>query len=53
MTKNIFFVVSQIKYDANKVMYVEQVVDEADKNHNEDDTDPNNDGRMYQKKGKN
>lgn len=32
-------------------MFVEQVVDEADKNHGEEDTDPNNDGRMYQKKG--
>lgn len=43
-----FFV--QIKYDVEGVMFVEQIVDEADKNHGEDDTDANNDGRMYKKK---
>lgn len=32
-------------------MFVEQVIDEADKNHGEDDTEMANDGRMYQKKG--
>lgn len=40
-----------MKVDSDGQLFVEQVVDEADKNHNEEDTDNTNQGRMYQKKG--
>lgn len=32
-------------------MFVEQVMNEMDKNHDENDTERNNDARMYQRKG--
>lgn len=50
LAKHLWLLLSQIQYDANGTLFVEQVVNEIDKNHDENDTELNNDARMYQRK---
>ena len=41
----------QIGRDPDGTLYLYQKVDEADKNHHENDTENSNDGRIYEKRG--
>lgn len=51
-TKNKLFI-AQVERDDDGRLYIHQRVDEADKNHSEEDTEATNQGRIYQKKGTN
>lgn len=41
----------EVGYDADGTEYVFQAIDEQDKNHDSENTDPANDGRMYARAG--
>ena len=48
MTQDTFHLITE----PNGTQYVMQCIDEIDKNHGPDDTDPTNEGRMYSNEGK-